>query len=802
MDIKSKNYHKLAVCIIALVILLPSLAMMFIRPHYLSQQKQTGPVSYSSSRFMSQLVNDTYVLYGEEVQRATNGDMSPFEIFFSDNGSQALKNTEASAIQEETNESSGSKASSETSETPETPEEADAPEEGNTGGSASDEDYQDEELENIEDYTDSEIIESFQNMYSGWQSTFSNIRSYVEYEVLDTETKTVLDTNQSLADSEVSLYDSLDSLQSGGVLSADSEYAFIALLEYGEHGKLESTSFFSHEKDNSSQALNDVAREDPAEELSADLIENYYYDYTEDFESLDFRPPQNRLYCFAMTKDSLASLSDEYPNIFYTSDYYQAGSDLLILFMTFLGFVAAAALLLPFIKVLETGNERIFRLPFEPVCLISLSVLSIASTVTADPYVMNRQALRNVLISIGLNKTAATILQYIWGLLGWVLIFAVCYWTFGCFRQIFTMGFREYLHKRVLIYRFWPWLTKWCRRIYEGLLHIDLRDNASRILLKIVLINFIILGFISLLWFWGLAALIVYSVLLFLLLRKYVRKIQEQYQLLLQATNELAQGNLNGTIPEDLGVFEPFREEVDKIRSGFRKAVDEEVKSTKMKTDLITNVSHDLKTPLTAIITYVNLLKEPGLPKETQEKYIQILDQKANRLKLLIEDLFEISKATSKTVKLNIVDVDIVSLLRQVNLELQDKIEAADLDFRWQLPEEKVILPLDSQRTYRVFENLLVNITKYAMPRTRVYITMENTENHVKVSMKNISSTELNFNPNEITERFVRGDASRNTEGSGLGLAIAKSFTELQGGRLDIFTDADLFTAEITFLKQ
>ena len=145
-----------------------------------------------------------------------------------------------------------------------------------------------------------------------------------------------------------------------------------------------------------------------------------------------------------------------------------------------------------------------------------------------------------------------------------------------------------------------------------------------------------------------------------------------------------------------------------------------------MKTDLITNVSHDLKTPLTAIITYVDLLKQKDLPEDERNRYIQILDQKANRLKFLIEDLFEISKATSKTVTLNIMDIDIVSLLRQVKLELQDKIAATDLAFRWQLPEEKVILPLDSQRTYRVFENLLVNITKYAMPGTRVYINMEN----------------------------------------------------------------------------
>ena len=392
-------------------------------------------------------------------------------------------------------------------------------------------------------------------------------------------------------------------------------------------------------------------------------------------------------------------------------------------------------------------------------------------------------------------------IQYVWGLLGWITVFALCYWTVSCLRTIFTMGPMEYLRKRVITYRIWPWMRSTALKIYNSLLHINLTNNTNRVLLKIVLINFIILGFISMLWFWGIGALLIYSVVLFYLLQKYLKRIQEQYQLLLEATNELAKGNLNGTIPEDLGVFEPFRDEIDKIQTGFKKAVDEEVKSTKMKTDLITNVSHDLKTPLTAIITYVDLLKKEDLSEEEREKYIGILDQKANRLKILIEDLFEVSKATSKAITLNIVDVDIVSLLRQVKLELQDKINATDLIFRWQLPEEKIILPLDSQRTYRVFENLIVNITKYAMPHSRAYITMENTENHVKIIMKNISATELNFNPNEITERFVRGDASRNTEGSGLGLAIAKSFTELQGGRLEIFTDADLFTVEITFLK-
>ena len=790
MDTKSKNNHKLAVLIIALVILLPSLAMMFIRPHYISRQKEEGHISYSDTDLPDQLVKDTYVLYAEEYQREHGSSVTPFEIFF-----QRDTSVEESASEEETSGDSASDgASSENSETQEPASEADTSDTSSSEGaeneaSAEPVSSEDASEETYEDDISSVADEFQSNMFSEWILDFSAIRSYIEYEVLDGSGNT-LDTNQSLADSQESLYDSLDNIQTNSVLNADSGYAFVAVIEYGEKGNIESTTFLTHEKDNSSQALNELARSDPGESLRE------YYDY-----SGTFQPPQDRIYCFAMTETALGAYSNQDPSLLYASSGYETTADLVVLFMTFVGFVCAAAFLLPFIKVLETGNEKVFSCPFELVCLIALCVISVAASVTANPGALDHQAIRSVLVSIGLQETAATVIQYLWGLLGWVLVFAVCYWSAACLRHLFSMGPKEYFYKQVLIYRFWPWITNWYRRIYQGLLHIDLRDNASRVLLKLVLINFIILGFISLLWYWGLAALIVYSVILFLLLRKYVRKIQDQYQLLLQATNELAQGNLNGTIPEDLGVFEPFREEIDKIRTGFSKAVDEEVKSTRMKTDLITNVSHDLKTPLTAIITYVDLLKNPDLPEEDQKKYIQILDQKANRLKLLIEDLFEISKATSKTVQLNIADVDIVSLLRQVSLELQDKIDATDLIFRWQLPEEKVILPLDPQRTYRIFENLLVNITKYAMPHTRVYITMEDTENHVKISMKNISATELDFNPNEITERFVRGDASRNTEGSGLGLAIAKSFTELQGGRLEVFTDADLFTVEITFLK-
>ena len=749
MDTKLKNYRKLTCMIIGIIILLPSLAMMILRPHYIRQQQELDAFPYSYRDISNFLVEASYVLHAEEIQSESDTSLSPYEIFISQ--SRPIKT--ASDEQEEKD-------------------------------TFTEDTYP-------EDEDEATVSEEIDNLYSEWSNNFSYFRSYLEYEVLDESG--IIDSNRSA--SSLSSSSTLSNALSQSQLKGNSEYgdyAFIAVIEYGKNGNVISTGFLTHEKNNASQVLNEVAKENPIEGIQNE------WGFTKSFQN-----PQNKTYCFAMTQDSLSAFMENYPEFItveHGTSYYTNG-DLVIVFVTLLAAVAIAALLLPFVKVLETGNEKIFTVPFEIVAFIGFCVFGISVSIASDPYTLSRQAIYSILTSLGAPHMLAQGIQYVWGLLGWITVFALCYWTVSCLRTIFTMGPMEYLRKRVITYRIWPWMCSTAKKAYDSLLHINLTNNTNRVLLKVVLINFIILGFISMLWFWGIGALLIYSVVLFYLLQKYLKRIQEQYQLLLEATNELAKGNLNGTIPEDLGIFEPFRDEIDKIQVGFKKAVDEEVKSTKMKTDLITNVSHDLKTPLTAIITYVDLLKKEDLSEEERKKYIGILDQKANRLKILIEDLFEVSKATSKAITLNIVDVDIVSLLRQVKLELQDKINATDLIFRWQLPEEKIILPLDSQRTYRVFENLIVNITKYAMPHSRAYITMENTENHVKIIMKNISATELTFNPNEITERFVRGDSSRNTEGSGLGLAIAKSFTELQGGRLEIFTDADLFTVEITFLK-
>ena len=302
-------------------------------------------------------------------------------------------------------------------------------------------------------------------------------------------------------------------------------------------------------------------------------------------------------------------------------------------------------------------------------------------------------------------------------------------------------------------------------------------------------------------WFFGIGISILYTIFLFFVLKKYFNDVKNKYQILLKATNKIAEGNLDVNIEEELGVFEPLKGELQKIQKGFKKAVEEEVKSQRMKTELISNVSHDLKTPLTSIITYIDLLKNENISEEDRKSYLDTLDRKSQRLKNLIEDLFEVSKATSKNIQLNIVNIDIVSLMKQTQLELSDKIEESSLKFKWNFPENKIIVPLDSQKTFRIFENLLINIVKYSMPNSRVYIDIIDEDKYVYVTLKNMSANEIDFTADEIVERFSRGDKSRNTEGSGLGLAIAKSFTELQGGTFNVEIDGDLFKVTLKFNK-
>ncbi|MDE5910430.1 MAG: HAMP domain-containing histidine kinase [Lachnospiraceae bacterium] len=379
--------------------------------------------------------------------------------------------------------------------------------------------------------------------------------------------------------------------------------------------------------------------------------------------------------------------------------------------------------------------------------------------------------------------------------------FGVWYYFATSLGEVFDLGLWGFLRERSIIVKLARWFMDGCRnrkeRFKEEILHVDLGESAEKTIKKLIFINFIFLAVVCFMWMFGWMALILYTIVLYVALKKYVQKIQEQYQKLFQATRSIAEGNLQTQFEEDWGIFESYKEELSKIQDGFKMAVEEEVKSQRMKTELLTNVSHDLKTPLTAITTYIELLESENLTPEQREEYLGVLKKKSARLKHLIDDLFEVSKASSGNITFHPVEVDICHLMRQVYLEYEDRIEESGLVFRFYVPEEKVILQLDPQKTYRIFENLYTNIIKYAMPNTRVYINAKKTEGGIDIEIKNMSASELNIPAENLTERFVRGDSARNTEGSGLGLAIATSFVELQGGKMKVEIDGDLFKVKI-----
>lgn len=238
---------------------------------------------------------------------------------------------------------------------------------------------------------------------------------------------------------------------------------------------------------------------------------------------------------------------------------------------------------------------------------------------------------------------------------------------------------------------------------------------------------------------------------------------------------------------------------LNSIQEGMSMAVGEKMKSERMKIELITNVSHDLKTPLTSIISYVDLLgKEEGLPEHVND-YVKILAQKSERLKNLIQDLFDLSKASSDNISLDMEQIDLTRLINQTLADMEEQITDSGLTFRTSIPDELVIIMGDGQKLYRVWENLITNTLKYSLSGSRVFIDLTVNEKGALATIKNTANYEMNFTENEILQRFVRGDESRTTEGSGLGLAIAQSFTQISGGDFQITIDGDLFKVELSF---
>lgn len=579
--------------------------------------------------------------------------------------------------------------------------------------------------------------------------------------------------------------DNIKKIAKGELISEDEYYGYYIVVKYDEDGNYK---------------IVDIKGADKG------VITNLFYDlewnYYSDSGSLTVSDPKDVTIAYGIPK--VLEYDDPISYRIENSDISTYG-DISLLYGGALAVIIIILALFTPSKIWSRciGIKKILRIPFEILVVLLTCMISLIALLPMLVYEYGNN-IRNfieIMNSIGASQRTSEIIFMLGNILCLSIVIYGIYLAIISVKNIFYVGVKEYFKTKSLIGILLLKSKGWIKEGYNRLIEIDLNDKSNKTLIKILGVNFIVLSIMCSIWFFGIGISIAYTIVLFFVLKKYFDEVKQKYSILLEATNKIAEGNLDVEIKEDLGLFNPLKGELEKIQSGFKKAVEEEVKSQRLKTELISNVSHDLKTPLTSIITYVDLLKNEKITEEERKSYIETIERKSQRLKNLIEDLFEMSKATSKNIQLNIVDVDIVELMKQTQFELSDKIEESSLKFKWNLPNEKVIIKLDSQKTFRVFENLLMNIVKYAMPNSRVFIDIINEEDNVSIILKNMSANEMDFTAEEIVERFARGDRSRNTEGSGLGLAISKSFVELQGGSFNIEIDGDLFKVKIDFNK-
>lgn len=347
--------------------------------------------------------------------------------------------------------------------------------------------------------------------------------------------------------------------------------------------------------------------------------------------------------------------------------------------------------------------------------------------------------------------------------------------------------------KNTIIYRLCKWIKNGVKNIF----------NNFSLAAKIIVILACMLIFTLIFSNWGFTGIILLIAMYVFTFKYYFDNITK-FLNIKNTVKKIYEGDTKVRLQEDeyTGVLKELCIYVNDIAGGFTNAIDKSLKSERMKTELITNVSHDIKTPLTSIINYVDLLKKEDIQNEKAKEYLDILEQKSQRLKRLTEDLIEASKASSGNIKLDMKKINVNELIKQISGEFEDKFKNKNIDLNIEIPKEDVFILADSRYLYRVMENMYTNIEKYAMENSRVYVDLLEENKKVKIEIKNISKEKLNISANELMERFVRGESSRNTEGSGLGLSIAQSLTKLQKGEFGIYLDGDLFKVIISFNKE
>lgn len=746
-SIKSKNKKRNIFTFIVLVVMLILSFTMIYRYHYVEvkvQKNKSNP--FESEEYASDLYNTNYYLYYKSYQAEKNKLIKPSDLFLS----------------EETIKSMVDNVNV---------------------------DYYSSEMDSYS------IKNAFNNSFDDLNDFLLNSYGNIKYYCENTE------TGYNLANYDFKNFD---------IESLKKVFMNYVVIEYDNKGHGKMLACYGINKDSMNNYFLDLESNKNIGEMS--FING---DPSSDFSNYKIESIKNMKFVYAVPRSINANFYTSYDSVSNYINKSERNSYKMIetIARVLIFIIAVITLLIPTEKLnWFRGLNRFNKLPFEIIFTIFVFLYSSLLSDSAPIKIVRETITGNLLkltiangVKLGIAKQVVNLMNIGY----WFLVFLMAFICTSLVKMAFKMGILKYMSQKSLIVRLFTSLFSEIARVFRSLINTDFEKRYNRLFLIGIII--VALGFLSVVSVFVLdpsiwiVILIVYLIV-FIIFAKVVaceiRQGSKDYVNLLDLTKEIANGNLEKDITgKNVGVYEEVKRQLVSIQKAYKKSVDEEIKSQKMKSELISNVSHDLKTPLTSILTYTDLLKTVETSEESQ-KYIDTIYKKSERLKVLIDDMFEISKAQTGNISLDMNDIDVVELMKQSIFELGDRMKNKNITIKTDFPEEKVILNLDGEKTYRIFENLLVNISKYAMENTRAYIEINNIENkQVEIVFKNISATEIDYEVDDILERFKRGDKSRNTEGSGLGLSIAKGYVEAQGGSLDLYLDGDLFKAVITFRK-
>lgn len=455
-----------------------------------------------------------------------------------------------------------------------------------------------------------------------------------------------------------------------------------------------------------------------------------------------------------------------------------------------LGLVLLLGLLLPLVKPLGIGRGISRVIPFELAITGLCMVTAMVEPFTEMAFQSVSGDMGQSLIENSFTQSAAGLVTYGANLTAWFFLLGCTYLLVLSLRQIFTMGPKQYFLKKCWCIRFTAWCFRGMKALFFDLGRVDLSEKSNKMLLRTIFANFVILTLICCFWFFGVFGLIIYSIILFLIIKSRIDDAKTGYQKLMNYIRKMKDGRLDLTIDENLDVFEPMKQELQDLSSGMQAAVEREMESQRVTSAMLFDAAAGLQEPLERLLQDTKDILEEQT-EEGRRRLLKEMEEQTAILKPVIERLKNASSASAQSSRVEAEPVDISALIRQVQFELSEQAEAAQISFRLQLPQEKVLLTLDSDKTYQIFDILLHNILKYGHSGSRAYITVKDMDNRVEIILKNTSANEL---------EGLEPGGGREKSG-GLNTALARSLAELMGGTCETAIDGDLYKTILVFHK-